>query len=141
MFRKALALIFVLMFLFSISTFAANEDVIMSTVFHLLGTPRGTSTMSSSSTVVPLTFNLVIKNIGNSSTAPVTLANGYAHQILVFEIGTVGTGSPTCALTPATCTNFTTITFGTAKQSVTLEYVDDTIGWIIIGTVGAPTVA
>ena len=90
----------------------------------------GTSTMVSGSLAIPISYAVVIKAI-TQETTPCTLEDGYAGQILTFQISTL-TGTAT--LTPDTCTGFTTITFDAAREYATLLYIDDTIGWICIAT-------
>ena len=62
-----------------------------------------------------------------------TLANGAAGQVLHLFLGTDG-GDGT--LTPTTKTGFATIVFADAGDRATLYYVNDTIGWIILGLTG-----
>lgn len=91
----------------------------------------GVSTMVSGSLAIPTSYALVIKAITQTAT-PLTLANGVPGQILTFQVSTMASGG--AILTPTTCTGFTTITFDAAKEYVTLLYIDDTYGWILIGT-------
>jgi len=99
------------------------------------------TTVASGTSVIPVTgYSYVVKTISESVGYVCTVANGVKGQILVIEAGTV-TGSDTAVITPATKTGFSTVTLATAKQSVTLLYLNDSLGWIILGTVGNPTVA
>lgn len=101
---------------------------------HLGAERGGASTMSSTSQTVPVSFSIVGKAIGNSSTAPITLPNGVPGQIITIYCSSLGSGSPTCAITPTTCTGFTTVTMNAAADSATFLYLDDTLGWVCIGS-------
>jgi len=62
-----------------------------------------------------------------------TLANGTAGQLLTIYLATDG---GTGTLTPTICTGFSTIAFADAGDTATLQYVDDTTGWVIVGLAG-----
>jgi hypothetical protein len=99
-----------------------------------LGQDRGgVSTMVSGSTAIPLGYSVVKKEVG--SAVALTLANGIPGQILHFTISSYSEsdpGSPT--LTPTTKTGFASLEFNAAGDSVTLLYVDNTSGWVLIGS-------
>lgn len=78
--------------------------------------------------VIPVTHAIVNKETGADAEA-LTLANGKPGQKLVIYLGTDGGGDGT--LTPVTATNWATIVFADAGDQAILNYVDDTIGWII----------
>lgn len=82
---------------------------------------------------IPVTHRNVMKTTGGVEA--LTLANGYPGQKLSIVLAVDG-GDGT--LTPATKTGFATIIFADAKDTVDLEYVDDTVGWIVTGTAGVP---
>jgi hypothetical protein len=93
-------------------------------------------TVASGTIVIPVTgYTLVTKTIGEGAGTVCTLANGVKGQILVIRAGTV-TSSCTAVITPATCSGFTTATLIQAGQTITLLYVSDTIGWVLIGSGG-----
>ena len=90
---------------------------------------------------IPLTHPMVEKTTGADAEA-LTLADGKPGQILTINLKTDGGGDGT--LTPATSTWWSTVLFADAGDQVTLMYVDDTLGWIILGCFGLtaqPTVA
>lgn len=92
----------------------------------------GTSTTKAGGTLaVPITHRYVSMTTGGVEA--LTLANGVPGQRITITLGTDG-GDGT--LTPATCTGFATIVFADAKDTVTLEYIDDTVGWVLIGYYG-----
>lgn len=83
-------------------------------------------------------FNPVNHSIAYAyvATHTMTLQNGYAGQILtiageknvplVYTLGTL-------TITPTICTQFTSITFDAVTDSITLLYIDDTYGWVVVG--------
>lgn len=88
----------------------------------------GSTTKAGGTLAVPITHRQVVMTTGGVEA--LTLANGVATQRLQITLGTDG-GDGT--LTPATKTGFGTIVFADAKDFAELEYVDDTVGWILIG--------
>lgn len=92
-----------------------------------------TTTCAGGVLAIPVTHRYVAKTTGGAEA--LTLANGVPKQRLTISLVSDG-GDGT--LTPATKTGFSTIVFADVKDTVTLEYIDDTAGWIIIGAVGIP---
>lgn len=82
---------------------------------------------------IPVTAAHVSKTTGSDAEA-LTLANGVPGQVITITLVTDGGGSGT--LTPATKTGFATIVFADAGDSAALRFVDDTVGWVLIGTAG-----
>jgi hypothetical protein len=82
---------------------------------------------------IPLTAAHVSKTTGADAEA-LTLANGAAGQVITITLTTDGGGAGT--LTPATKTGFATIVFADAGDSAALRYIDDTVGWVLLGTAG-----
>lgn len=102
----------------------------------------GATSMTSAETTVPPNFNLVRKHISSDPAfGNGTLADGIPGMMLTIFITTVD-GAGTFIVTPSRKTGFTTVTFDAAKDSVTLLYIDDMVGWILIAqnsvTVGIP---
>jgi len=90
---------------------------------------------------IPVTHPLVSKTTGADAEA-LTLANGLPGQSLIITLAVDGGGTGT--LTPATSTFWSTIAFADAGDQATLLYIDDTLGWVIVGVFGLtaqPTVA
>lgn len=90
----------------------------------------------------------VIKKVGNDSTADlkVALANGTQGQMITIVITTACASSGDYVITDdgissgvftMTKTGWDDIALDAAYDSVTLLYVDDTYGWVIIGQNGA----
>lgn len=82
---------------------------------------------------VPVTFAIVKKAISNTGTATDTLPNGIPGQMLTLEITNV-TGGGTWKITPTTSYGWSIMTFNAALQAATFVYLNDTQGWILIGT-------
>lgn len=109
---------------------------------HFSGVDAGTfrvNGITSSTTVaadvlaIPVTARYVAKTTGADAEA-LTLADGVEGQEITITLVTDGGGTGT--LTPATSTQFGTIVFADAGDSVNLVYVDDTVGWVITGAYG-----
>jgi len=98
---------------------------------------RGSVAVAAAELAIPLTHSVVLKTTGGAPEA-LTLADGIEGQLLTIVLAVYGGGNG--ALTPTTTIGFTKITFTAALQSATLEFVDSTTGWNIIGQVGAPAV-
>ena len=109
-------------------------------MFHTLA-PSDTATVAvaADELVIPVTHTIVNKTTGGDAEA-LTLANGKPGQVLQILLAVDGGGTGT--LTPATKTGFATIVFDDVGERATLYYVNDTVGWIILGAsgVGAPPV-
>lgn len=82
---------------------------------------------------IPVTHAHVSKTTGADAEA-LTLANGTPNQVLTLNLVVDGGGDGT--LTPATCTGFATVVFADAGDIATFKYIDDTVGWILLGTAG-----
>ena len=81
---------------------------------------------------IPVTHAVVNKTAGGDAEA-LTLANGAPGQTLMINL-VAGAGD--CTLTPTTCTGFATIVFADAGDQAVLHYINDTVGWIILGLAG-----
>jgi len=92
-----------------------------------------TTTSIADALAIPESHGYVAKTTGADAEA-LTLADGYPGQVLVVNLTTDGGGDGT--LTPATATGWATIVFADAGDQATLLYVDDTIGWIMLGAKG-----
>jgi hypothetical protein len=90
-------------------------------------------TLAADVVVIPLTHPYAQQTTGGDAEAW-TLADGVAGQGIIIHLATDGGGDGT--LTPATSTDWATIVFADAGDNAVLMYVDDTVGWIIIGIHG-----
>lgn len=91
------------------------------------------TTVAADVLAIPLTHPYVKKTTGADAEA-LTLADGYPGQTIIINLVTDGGGDGT--LTPTTCTGFATIVFADAGDRAVLMYMDDTIGWVILGLSG-----
>lgn len=93
--------------------------------------PRGSVDVAGAALAIPVTHSFVSKTTGGAEA--LTLANGKPGQELTIHL--VADGG-TATITPTTMTGFATIVMATVKDTVTLKYIDDTVGWVVIGTTG-----
>ena len=116
------------------SAAAAATTVTLPAVTGQLGWhPAGATTSAADSLAIPITHAVVAKTTGGDAEG-LTLANGKPGQILTIYLVVDGNGAGT--LTPTTKSGFTTIVFDDAGDLATLIYIDDTVGWTILGTAG-----
>jgi len=94
---------------------------------------EGNVAVAADELAIPVTHRHVSKTTGDDAEA-LTLANGTPGQRLTITLVADGNGDGT--LTPATCTGFATIVFADAGDSACLEYVDNTVGWVLCGLSG-----
>lgn len=81
---------------------------------------------------IPVTHRFVSKTTGGAEA--LTLANGtFDGQLLTISLVADG-GNGT--LTPVTKTGWATCVFVTVKDTITLQWVDETVGWIVLGVAG-----
>ena len=91
-----------------------------------------TTTVAGAVLAIPVTHAYVAKTTGGAEA--LTLANGKPGQILqITLVAQSGTGT----ITPATMTGFATIVLTAVGDFCTLLYVDDTVGWMLLGMGGA----
>ena len=103
------------------------------TAAKLAAYKSGAADVEADTLAIPVTHAAVNKTTGADAEA-LTLANGTAGQVVTINLAVDGNGTGT--LTPATCTGFTTIAFADAGDTATLMYIDNAVGWIILGTAG-----
>lgn len=65
------------------------------------------------------------------------LGNGYTGQELDLIGVSIGGGSLLFTITPQTKTGFSKVVVDTTNDAVTLEYINDTVGWVVKGNAGA----
>ena len=96
----------------------------------------------SSLTSAALAYGFVRKLAADGTAAQNTvgLADGTPGQMLTIQLVLKGTNSyiidKTCAATHTTTTGWTTLTFDTSLDSITLLYLDDVTGWLVVGNNG-----
>lgn len=101
------------------------------------------STVASSSTnLAPssLPYSVILKRIaganGLDANPGTTLEDGIPGQILVLVASAMMDGG-SWKVTPVTMTGFSYVTLDTKGDMITLQYFDDTMGWVVVGNSGA----
>tara|TARA_R110002060_G_scaffold49136_1_gene60133 strand:+ start:300 stop:701 length:402 start_codon:yes stop_codon:yes gene_type:complete len=98
--------------------------------------PGGSTTSAADSLAIPVTNSVVAKTTGGDAEA-LTIVDGTPGQVLHIYIATDGGGDGTLtAATNSTGTGWATIVFADVGDRAVLCWVDDTIGWIILGLSG-----
>jgi hypothetical protein len=97
----------------------------------------GTSTMVSGPAAVPVTYKTVHMDLTGGNAVLSTLANGTNGQVLNLDVTVNPSSAYVWTITPATTTGFTTITLGHVGTSVTLLFVNSTVGWVVVDQRGA----
>ena len=113
----------------------ANKDYTWKKTAVQNVTVAGFTTSAADSLAIPITHRFVDKTTGADAEA-LTLADGTPGQILTVSLVAIGGGSGVGTLTPSRKRGFTAVVLAQVKDTVTLEYVDDTSGWIVIGATG-----
>lgn len=93
----------------------------------------GSASVAADVLAIPVTASYIAKTTGADAEA-LTLANGVPGQVITIALVVDGGGTGT--LTPATKSGFVSIAFADAGDIATLQYVNDTVGWVILGTAG-----
>ena len=108
----------------------AGAQVLARTARYAEGS--GATAVAGGVLAIPVTHPVVAKTTGGVEA--LTLADGEPGQVLhIYLAADSGNGT----LTPTTKTGFATIVFGDAGDSATLQFIDSTTGWILIGATGA----
>ena len=81
------------------------------------------------------TTTLFIKTTGAVWDEAYRLGDGVQGQKLTIVLKT--DGGKDFYVTPKTTTGFTNVQLNDAKDSVTLTYINDTVGWVVTGNSGA----
>lgn len=126
---------------------STTGDLTFRTDLLAAGRVNAASSMASSSTAIgegDLSYVVLRKYIGGNSSLDETdggthLPDGTPGQVLIIIAMDVDTDG-SWIVTPDTSVTLTTITFDAAGETVTLLYVDDTIGWTLIANEAATVV-
>jgi len=97
--------------------------------------PRGNVDVAADVLIIPVTHSVVSKTTGVDEEL-CSLADGVPGQELTIVLVAVGHADGDIILTPATLTGFATILLDDVKDTVTLKFIDATVGWIVIGAAG-----
>lgn len=115
------------------SSFFDDNEVDIAPKLNAIGITSSVAS-AADALAMPVTARVVTKTTGADAEA-LTLADGtYAGQKLTIVLVTDGGGDGT--LTPTTTTGFATVVLADAGDSICLEFVDSTVGWIITGASG-----
>lgn len=105
--------------------------IVDSTMIAAGATNGGATSMASTTTAVPVGYAYV--NMAITTADPLysakTLANGKKGQIQTIH---AYTGSSTTTITPATSYGWSVATFNAVDDQLTLMYLNDTDGWIVL---------
>ena len=98
--------------------------------------PGGSTTSAADALAIPVTHSVVAKTTGGDAEA-LTIVDGTPGQVLTIYVATDGGGDGTLTVaTNSTGTGWATIVFADAGDRAVLMWVDDTLGWIILGLSG-----
>lgn len=112
--------------------FDAEKQIALASVKDSVN-DTNTVAVAADALVIPVTHPYVAKTTGADAEA-LTLADGSPGQVLIVNLTTDGNGDGT--LTPATATGWATIVFADAGDQATLFYIDDSVGWTLLGAKG-----
>lgn len=92
----------------------------------------------SSLTSAALAYGLISLQVGSAKT--IGLSDGDVGQMITVRCSVRDGASAViwkyATATPITCTGWSTLTFDTQGDSITLLWLDDTTGWVIVGNNG-----
>ena len=92
----------------------------------------GATTATTTDTAISTSYSFIDKKISSDPAFQNgTLANGRVGQILTIRIITID-GTGTFTLTPTTSTGFETLVFEAVDDLVSLLFINDTTGWIVL---------
>ncbi len=114
-----------------------EQNLKFQTSVYATGAKAGVTTMVSTATSIAgayLSYGMIQKDLDDPSDQAGELQDGVQGQMVTIQLLTKAAGN--YVLTPTRKTGYTTLTFDTAKDSITLLYLDGTSGWIIVGNNG-----
>lgn len=118
-----------------VSNYMFDGKLLFETSVVASGHKEGVTTMVSTATHVQsagLAFGIIQKQLDSPADQNGTIDDGTIGQMVTIVLTQKG-GAGNFILTPTTMTAFATITFDTLNDSITLLWLDDTRGWIIVG--------
>jgi hypothetical protein len=122
------------------SSITTAGDVTFRSTLTSLGRISASSSLASSSTSVGSTnvpYAIIRKFLGAGAEAT-TLPNGVSGQVL--NITVVVSAGGVWTITPGNSRLITSWTMTAADDSITLLYLNDTLGWIVIGAEGSTAI-
>ena len=120
---------------------SADRDKALTWAKSCVVQPQGTIAVIADALAIPVTASLVLKTVGSDAEA-LTIVDGTPGQILTIQMAATGGGGGVGTLTVgtnSTGTGWVTAVFTVAGDSLTLMYVDDTAGWIVLSSFGTTT--
>jgi hypothetical protein len=106
------------------TTYAAGDN----------GNPTG-KCVSGASTFQTPTTTVFLKTTGAATGESYCLGNGQVGQQLTVVLAT--DGGKDFTVTPLTKSGFTDVLLSDVSDSVTMKYINSTVGWVVIGNAGA----
>lgn len=95
----------------------------------------GSTTVAGGIFAIPVTHRYVAKTTGGAE--DLTIVDGlFDGQLLTIHLVADGGNGTLTPGTNSTSTGWATCVFVTVKDTITIQWVDPTIGWIVIGTTG-----
>jgi len=114
-----------------------EQNLKFQTSVYATGAKAGVTTMVSTATSIAgalLSYGMIQKDLDDPADQSGELQDGVQGQMVTIQLLTKAAGN--YVLTPTRKTGYTTLTFDTAKDSITLLYLDGINGWIIVGNNG-----
>lgn len=102
------------------------------------GRGPGFIAVEQSTLAIPVTHNLVMKDLSDVDTA-LTLVDGDPGQLLSVVISDAGGNKGT--ITPTTVYGFATVVLSDSGDRVSFLYLNDTQGWTVLGATGGTFVS
>jgi len=95
----------------------------------------GTVVVAAAALAIPVTHAIVTKSTGGAEALTIVdgLYNG--QEVTITTTAAVGDGTLTVG-TNSTGTGWATLVLTAAGDTATLKWVDDTVGWIVVGAAG-----
>ena len=94
----------------------------------------GSTTKAGGTLAVPLTHGVV--NMTTGGVEALTIADGMPGQVVHIFLGSDGGDGTLTVGTNSTGTGWATIVFADEGDRASLQYIDDSVGWVIIGLSG-----
>lgn len=94
--------------------------------------PQGSTTIAAAGDI-DLGYAVSVVTTGAGALA-LGLPDGIPGQKVTVTLGTAGGGTAT--ITPDTMTGWVTALLLGAKDTFTFAYIDDTVGWVVVGATG-----
>jgi len=101
----------------------------------ILNRETETITTSGAHDLVAANRTILFESVLGNGISDASFENGYPGRMVTFILTADNDG--TVDITPVTKSGFTSFTLSDVKDSITLLYQDDTVGWVVAGNNGA----